>query len=60
MPALVFCGRDDPIIKPKASQDIAAKITGATLVIYPGMGHNLPEELWPDAVTRIAALAGLT
>jgi pimeloyl-ACP methyl ester carboxylesterase len=57
---LVFCGRDDPIIKPKGSQDIAAKIPGATLVIYPGMGHNLPEELWPDAVTRITALAGLT
>jgi pimeloyl-ACP methyl ester carboxylesterase len=60
VPALVFCGRDDPIIKPKGSQDIAAKIPGATLVIYPGMGHNLPEELWPDVVARIAALAGLT
>jgi pimeloyl-ACP methyl ester carboxylesterase len=60
VPALVFCGRDDPIIKPKASQDIAARIPGATLVIYPGVGHNLPEELWPDVVTRIAALAGLS
>ena len=60
VPTLVFCGRDDPIIKPKGSQDIAAKIPGATLVIYPGMGHNLPEELWPDVVTRISALAGLT
>jgi hypothetical protein len=37
-----------------------ARIPGAILVIYPGMGHNLPEELWPDVVTRIAALAGLT
>jgi pimeloyl-ACP methyl ester carboxylesterase len=60
VPTLVFCGQDDPIIKPKGSQDIAAKIPGATLVIYPGMGHNLPEELWPDVVTRIAALAGLS
>jgi pimeloyl-ACP methyl ester carboxylesterase len=59
VPVLVFCGRDDPIIKPKASQDIAARIPGATLVIYPGMGHALPEELWPDVVNRIAALAGL-
>ena len=59
VPALVFCGRDDPIIKPQASRDIAARIPGATLVIYPGMGHSLPEELWPDFLARIAALAGL-
>ena len=59
VPTLVFCGRDDPIIKPKASRHIAARIPGATLVTYPGMGHNLPEELWPDVVTRIAALADL-
>ena len=58
VPALVFCGRDDPIIKPRGSKDIAARIPGATLVIYPGMGHNLPEELWPDFTARISALAG--
>jgi pimeloyl-ACP methyl ester carboxylesterase len=59
VPTLVFCGQDDPMIKPKASRDIAARIPGATLVTYPGMGHSLPEELWPDIVTRMAALAGL-
>jgi pimeloyl-ACP methyl ester carboxylesterase len=56
---LVFCGRDDPLIKPRASKDIAAKIPGATLVTYPGMGHSLPGELWPDMADRIAALAGI-
>ena len=60
VPTLVFCGADDPLIKPKGSKDIAARIPGATLVIYPGMGHALPEELWPDIVTRVAALAGLS
>jgi len=59
VPTLVFCGEDDPLIKPKASKDIAARIPGTTLVTYPGMGHALPEELWPDIVTRVAALAGL-
>ena len=59
VPTLVFCGEDDPLIKPKGSKDIAARIPGATLVTYPGMGHALPEELWPDIVTRVAALAGL-
>jgi len=55
----VFCGQHDPIIKPRASRDIAARIPGATLVICPGMGHSLPEELWPDFLARFAALAGL-
>jgi pimeloyl-ACP methyl ester carboxylesterase len=60
VPTLVLCGEDDPIIKPKASKEIAARIPHATLVTYPGMGHSLPEELWPDIVSRVAALAGLT
>ena len=60
VPTLVFCGEDDPLIKPKGSKGIAARIPGATLVTYPGMGHALPEELWPDIVTRVATLAGLT
>ena len=59
VPTLVFCGQDDPLIKPKASRDIAARIPGATLVTYPGVGHSLPEELWPGIVTRMATLAGL-
>ncbi len=59
VPTLVFCGEDDPVIKMKGSTDIASRIPGATFVSYPGMGHNLPEELWPDAISRIAALAGL-
>lgn len=60
VPVLVLSGLDDPLIKPKGSREIAAKIPGATLVTYPGMGHSLPEELWPDMVARIAALAGLS
>jgi pimeloyl-ACP methyl ester carboxylesterase len=38
----------------------AKAIPGAELVILPGMGHDLPRELWPqiiDAVTRTAARA---
>ncbi len=59
VPTLVLCGQDDPIIKPRASKDIAARIPGARLIIYPGMGHALPAQLWPDIVTQIAAQAGL-
>ncbi len=59
VPTLVFGGQDDPIIRPRGSKDIAARIGGARLIIYPGMAHSLPPELWPDIVTQVAALAGL-
>ena len=42
----------------KAGRDTAARIPGATLVTYPGMGHDLPEPLWPDIVDQIRATAG--
>jgi pimeloyl-ACP methyl ester carboxylesterase len=59
VPTLVFAGLDDPIIKPKASKDTAAAIPGAKLILYPGMAHSLPAELWPDIVNEVAAQAGL-
>lgn len=52
-PTLVVSGEDDPLIKVKAGRDTAAAIPGATFVGYPGMGHNLPEELWGDVIDRI-------
>lgn len=60
VPTLVVAGLDDPLIKVKASRDLAKQIPGSTFVTYPGMGHNLPEELWPDIVSQIRALAAGT
>jgi pimeloyl-ACP methyl ester carboxylesterase len=58
-PTLVISGEDDPLIKPKGGRDTAARIPGAKFVSYPGMGHNLPEELWPQIVDEICAVTGL-
>jgi pimeloyl-ACP methyl ester carboxylesterase len=58
-PTLVISGEDDPLIKPKGGRDTAARIPGAKFVTYPGMGHNLPEELWPQIVDEICAVAGV-
>jgi pimeloyl-ACP methyl ester carboxylesterase len=59
VPTLVISGEDDPIIKPKGGRDTAARIPGARLVTYRGMGHNLPEELWPRIADEICATAGV-
>ena len=58
-PSLVISGADDPLIKPKGGRDTAARIPGARLVVYPGMGHNLPEELWPKIIDEICAITGV-
>lgn len=50
-PTLVIHGEADQIIRPIAGRETARVIPGAVLVTYPGMGHNLPRELWP-AITR--------
>lgn len=59
VPTLVISGEDDPLVRVRAGRDTARRIPGATFVSYPGMGHNLPEELWPDIITRIRAGSGL-
>ncbi|GIG58338.1 alpha/beta hydrolase [Longispora fulva] len=56
-PTLVIHGADDPLVRPAAGRDTARQIPGATFVAYPGMGHSLPEALWPDIVERTRALA---
>jgi pimeloyl-ACP methyl ester carboxylesterase len=58
-PTLVISGEDDPLIKPKGGRDTAARIPGAKFVSYPGMGHDLPEELWPQIVDEICAVTGV-
>ena len=59
VPTLVISGEDDPLIKPKGGRDTAARIPGAKFVSYPGMGHDLPEELWPRIVDEICAVTGV-
>ncbi len=59
-PVLVISGEDDPLIKPKGGRDTAARIPGARFVSYPGMGHNLPEELWPQIIGEICAVTGVS
>ena len=53
-PALVIHGERDPLIPAAAGEATAAAIPGARLEILPGMGHELPEGVWPALLTAIA------
>ena len=60
VPTLVVHGADDPLIDRSGGEATAKAVPGAELLIFSGMGHNLPEPLWQpfaDAVTANAAKA---
>ena len=46
-PTVVIHGAQDPLVRPAAGRSVADSIPGAKLVMVPGMGHDLPAEVWP-------------
>ncbi|MFT4520607.1 MAG: pimeloyl-ACP methyl ester carboxylesterase [Halioglobus sp.] len=46
-PTLVIHGADDPLLPSAHGKHTAQLISGSELVIYEGMGHNIPEEILP-------------
>jgi pimeloyl-ACP methyl ester carboxylesterase len=53
VPTVVLHGRADPLIGVSGGAATAGAIPGARLVTFPGMGHDLPEPLWPRFVDEI-------
>ena len=58
VPSVVIHGDGDPLIDVSGGRATAAAIPGARLLVFPGMGHDLPAPLWPLVVDAIAANAG--
>ncbi len=59
LPFLVLHGEADPLVTLSGGQATAEAVPGAKLITYPGMGHDLPEELWDGILDAIAANAEL-
>jgi pimeloyl-ACP methyl ester carboxylesterase len=57
LPALVIHGESDRLVRIEGGRATAAAIPGAELVTFPGMGHDLPRELWPAVIDEIRAMA---
>jgi pimeloyl-ACP methyl ester carboxylesterase len=57
VPTLVIHGSADPLVTPTGGPATADAVPGAELVVFEGMGHDLPEPLWGDIVGRIDSLA---
>ena len=60
LPTVVIHGESDPLVPLRAGLATARAIPGAELITIPGMGHDMPRELWPtfvDAIAKNAARA---
>jgi pimeloyl-ACP methyl ester carboxylesterase len=56
LPTLVLHGAADAVCEVSGGRATAAAIPEAELVVFEGMGHDLPAALWPQMTSRIAAL----
>jgi pimeloyl-ACP methyl ester carboxylesterase len=57
VPALVIHGLNDKMVHVSGGRATAQAIPGAELLLVPGMGHDLPEQLhatFVDAIRRVA------
>ncbi len=52
-PTVVIHGKADKLMRPYGGRAIAKAIEGARLVLFDGMGHELPRELWDDIIGEL-------
>ena len=52
-PTVVIHGKADKLMRPFGGRAVARAIPGARLVLFDGMGHELPEPLWDDVVGEL-------
>jgi pimeloyl-ACP methyl ester carboxylesterase len=55
IPFLVVHGEDDPLLQVSGGRATAAAVPGSELVTFPGMGHDLPQQLWEPIIDAIVA-----
>ncbi|WP_035855919.1 alpha/beta fold hydrolase [Cryptosporangium arvum] len=56
-PTVVVHGEDDRLVDVSGGRATAAAVPGSSLVLVPGLGHDLPEGAWDRIVDAIAANA---
>jgi pimeloyl-ACP methyl ester carboxylesterase len=57
MPTVVIHGRQDTLIQPSGGERTADLVPNSRLLLLDGMGHDLPEPLWPAIIDAIVANA---
>jgi pimeloyl-ACP methyl ester carboxylesterase len=53
VPTVVLHGKADKLMRPFGGRAVAKAIKGARLVLFDGMGHELPRQLWDDVIGEL-------
>ncbi len=53
IPTLVIHGVDDVLVPVENGRLVAAAVPGARLIEFEGMGHDLPERVWPEVLDAV-------
>lgn len=53
VPTVVLHGTADKLVRPSGGRAVASAIDRARLVLFDGMGHDLPEELWDPVISEL-------
>ena len=54
-PTVVIHGRADKLMRPFGGRAVARAIDGARLVLFDGMGHDLPQQLWDRVISELTS-----
>jgi pimeloyl-ACP methyl ester carboxylesterase len=54
-PTVVIHGRADKLMRPFGGRAIARAIDGARLILFDGMGHDLPRQLWDHLISVLTS-----
>jgi pimeloyl-ACP methyl ester carboxylesterase len=54
-PTVVIHGRADKLARPSGGRAVARAIDGARLVLFDGMGHDLPQQLWDRVISVLTS-----
>jgi pimeloyl-ACP methyl ester carboxylesterase len=49
-PTVVIHGKEDPLLRPACGKAVARAIRDSQLELIPGMGHDIPPQLWPRLI----------
>ena len=52
-PTVVIHGKADKLMRPSGGRAVAKAIRNARVVLFDGMGHELPEALWDDIIGEL-------
>jgi hypothetical protein len=58
-PTLVIHGDADPLVTLPGGHATASAVEGSELWVIEGMGHDLPQALWPQLIERLSAHTGV-